>query len=772
MDEESNEPSLEADGEGKKTAFRPSRMAIMQPCDDLHRYLVDKFHVTKSKTVLFEEIDLSTYKPTAKVASFSTSEDRLLVWIKTFAIRYYNHLNTMGYRVSWQEQESYSCPTKSDKIILHIYALEDNNEEQIITLSIFISTGRIMVQGKRFAEWSHDEFPTLLSIVNSLATHSLEDVSSTNTPMFLMALSKFFTKCQDHEANTTNTQREPQSNAGEASEAIPEEDATHDDEIRETTETTETREMSDLTKPLTFTPNKLKTITTLRNTVGNLEAEFIQFKMTTSGNIEQLKDKTVQQDHLFKVHKTTVGGLSDDVTNNNKLLTEELQKNAALISKLQDDHQALQKKHAKITEDNVTMLRKQRQLEEEVVFLKDQVKALWEKLNSQPPEAISKTNASSQTTPVAAKNDTSSTITKENTISTSPLAACKADELLIVDLPTFNSFSPLQEHPTEPLEQDKQENTRNSRHPTAPTTAIDDTLSNEVFFLCDSNGKFLDTRPMFSSSHEVKYVRAPLIKHARACVQNDIRTAPQMIVIHTGTNDLEKVNSPDELIANILTLITETSTKFPSSKILFSTLLPRKDISAATIISINNQLITSCSQLSNVKLISHENLFVNGLNILHDNKHILRRHIGLFAKNLKDAIHGRTRPRATSSSHMTPGHRSPHDHSTTPQIPNMMRHASYSTAVKSTPPFGAPYHPQMQPPPIPTQHFKPTLQQQIPLAPHQTGQAPHQLPHASHQTFPHAAKMETAHELPSNHATNTQMPQELISFLRFVKSFL
>ena len=83
-------------------------------------------------------------------------------------MRYYNHLNTMGYRVTWQEQESYSCPTKSDKIILHIYDVGNGNEDQLTTISIFISTGRIMIQGKKFAEWSQHEVPALLFIVNSL----------------------------------------------------------------------------------------------------------------------------------------------------------------------------------------------------------------------------------------------------------------------------------------------------------------------------------------------------------------------------------------------------------------------------------------------------------------------------------------------------------------------------------------------------------------------------------------------------------------------------
>ena len=166
MDEDPDDPSFEPrdnPGQKKKTGFKLSSMVDMKPREDLHRYLVDKFHSsTKSKTVSFEKIDLFTYKPTAKVASFITSEDCLLLWIKTFIVRYFEHLNTMGYRVTWQERESYSCATKSDKIILLIYAVEDNDEDQLITISIFISTGRIMIQGKKFAEWSRDEFPALL----------------------------------------------------------------------------------------------------------------------------------------------------------------------------------------------------------------------------------------------------------------------------------------------------------------------------------------------------------------------------------------------------------------------------------------------------------------------------------------------------------------------------------------------------------------------------------------------------------------------------------
>ena len=171
-----------------------------------------------------------------------------------------------------------------------------------------------------------------------------------------------------------------------------------------------------------------------------------------------------------------------------------------------------------------------------------------------------------------------------------------------------------------------------------------------MIFLCDSNGKFLDMEKMFSSNQEVKYIRTPLIEHARSYLQSQIHTAPQLIILHTGTNYLERTSSPEDLISNILILITEASTKFPLSKIFYSTLLPRSDIPTPIITSINNQLISSCSRLPNVQLVKYDNLFANQPNILYDQKHILKRYVKYFAKNLKDPIRGRASPKPTVAS--------------------------------------------------------------------------------------------------------------------------
>ena len=82
------ETIVEHDG---KSETKSQHVQVTQPSKDLNRYLVDKFHLpaAKSKSAPFETIDLSIYRPSAKCLAFSTSEDRLLLWITAFQYRYH-----------------------------------------------------------------------------------------------------------------------------------------------------------------------------------------------------------------------------------------------------------------------------------------------------------------------------------------------------------------------------------------------------------------------------------------------------------------------------------------------------------------------------------------------------------------------------------------------------------------------------------------------------------------------------------------------------------
>ena len=126
---------------------------------------------------------------------------------------------------------------------------------------------------------------------------------------------------------------------------------------------------------------------------------------------------------------------------------------------------------------------------------------------------------------------------------------------------------------------------------------IQASVNNKAVFLCDSNGKFIDKRKLFQPTQDFTFFRCPKIEHARAILQDEIDKEsaghPQLIIIHTGTNDLTTTTPIDDFISDISVLITQASTKFPKSKIVYSTLLPRTDIPLHTLSEINTNLMTA-----------------------------------------------------------------------------------------------------------------------------------------------------------------------------------
>ena len=116
----------------------------------------------------------------------------------------------------------------------------------------------------------------------------------------------------------------------------------------------------------------------MRSTLGQLKADFTEFHMTTTGDLEQLRDKTVKQDHLIKLQKQS----SDDILNDFSSQITTLQKivsvQSNIIKKLTDENQILHKKHVQIGQANQALQESQNNLMTEINFLKEQMTTLWQ----------------------------------------------------------------------------------------------------------------------------------------------------------------------------------------------------------------------------------------------------------------------------------------------------------------------------------------------------------------------------------------------------------
>lgn len=290
------------------------------------------------------------------------------------------------------------------------------------------------------------------------------------------------------------------------------------------------------------------------------------------------------------------------------------------------------------------------------------------------------------------------------------------------------SFSRQLQVMREQLQKNTEDNTRH--YSTAPTTDYTNTDSEpatntqtpaetqpppapppepdpDILLLIDSNGKFLDPQKLFPHQ-KVSAKRCSTTGHAHQIIR-DFPGQPSCVIIHTGTNDLHSLrnNTADA----VRKMAETTSKKFPESRIVISTLLPRHDTPPHIIHNINTEISRRCSSLPNVHLVHHHHI---GLHHLYDGLHLHRDAVRTFARALKDAALGRT---PTPPRHLlpTPEHYRPIQ-------PYMPRHTPPTPMRRDVSWTNIPHPPPRSHPPM--DHYTPVnLQSPTPRSP-----AGHQVP--------------------------------------------
>ena len=142
----------------KKARIYQPQVYCVEPDETLKCYHVDLFNPAtgKAKDSKFEEIDFNLYEPGAKSIAFTTSEARIGLWSRSFIERYHKQLNhDHEHRVTWEEQDSVSNSNICDRIILHLYAPERGKEQQVVAITVYVSTGTIFIQGRWFCNFGH-----------------------------------------------------------------------------------------------------------------------------------------------------------------------------------------------------------------------------------------------------------------------------------------------------------------------------------------------------------------------------------------------------------------------------------------------------------------------------------------------------------------------------------------------------------------------------------------------------------------------------------------
>ena len=150
---------------------------------------------TNEKKVPLEELDHTIYKNTNLVV-FSTSEKRLPIWIDVLKRRYiYDLEGNNRVMTGYEETDNVNEKSKCEKIVLSLASKA--SLENIITITITISTGRIKIEGHSIKEWEKHEFALLIELIDC---SDLDKMDATNdTTQFFDAV------FQKHPCNSSST---------------------------------------------------------------------------------------------------------------------------------------------------------------------------------------------------------------------------------------------------------------------------------------------------------------------------------------------------------------------------------------------------------------------------------------------------------------------------------------------------------------------------------------------------------------------------------------
>ena len=106
-----------------------------------------------------------------------------------------------------------------------------------------------------------------------------------------------------------------------------------------------------------------------------------------------------------------------------------------------------------------------------------------------------------------------------------------------------------------------------------------------------------------------------------------------MIIIHLGTNDIEKVENTDDITKNLVNLGNFAKMTNPGAEVVISEIPVRNDYINERRSIVNNLLKRSLPESLN--LVVHENVTTD---MLYDKKHIKQNCINFVVKNMKNKL--------------------------------------------------------------------------------------------------------------------------------------
>lgn len=121
---------------------------------------------TNGKIIPYEKIGKSLYKKPANCTSFLTSEKRIYYWIAAVAdVLWTKGDNTLD--INWRDRkEPNESISQTELIVSEKSENVTNNEEILYKVVFYLTTGKIMIQGKAWESFCDKHFNKCLQLVS------------------------------------------------------------------------------------------------------------------------------------------------------------------------------------------------------------------------------------------------------------------------------------------------------------------------------------------------------------------------------------------------------------------------------------------------------------------------------------------------------------------------------------------------------------------------------------------------------------------------------
>ena len=555
----------------------------------------------KKNNQVYEQINKSNHLGGISF-TVNNETDRLIKWKKLFYIRYFMHLGSkeninVGYK---------SIKSSDNDDIEERYKIVTTGKERLsLSITIYHSTGRILIQGNSRKEWLENEFQKMKRIIDNieaeqdveseyLKVYGIKDPICDESDNENFIIDEVVNKLVNDVVNKVVT--EPK---GEISNV----------EISPIGKNNKTKTKLS-TKNLDEKKNKVYQIQIKnnKNAIENLETMFIEMQENYEKRLQELDKNIVEMNkgHLKEMsqmkneNKLAVQFAKEQIITISKLEEEGLRKEKEILIEIQNKDEQLNKLQEKVKDMEVVVKQNIKIVEK---GYKNQILELEEKIADNKEKIIN-----------TSRRDITENMKERLKIVERKIETDKKEKEVNYDNKLIN------------LKRDKEDKDESGRQKRKRE------IKDEVIIIMDSNRRYIN-KDRFWNGHTCKIIQAGDVITARKVLkENDFKEA-KFIFLHVGTNDIEKIECVDNVANQIIELGKLAKKLNPDTNIMVSEIPIRGDYLNENRMAVNEFMKKAMPE--SINLVKHQNLTKE---MLVDKKHFKENKIHNIVRNMKDAL--------------------------------------------------------------------------------------------------------------------------------------